>query len=196
MERFYLEEPTIERKQDAIEYVLEHKKYASPINGSASLTKYIDQYENWLIRLENKKNNITEEGLVPARTYFLIRENDNKIIGMISIRLTLNDKLKRHGGHIGYGIRPTERGKGYNKINLYLGLQKCQEFGLDKVILDANIDNIASWKTMEALNGKRIKTYLEENDNLTFVRYEIDVLEALEKTQENYQEKVIKENKR
>lgn len=31
-------------------------------------------------------------------------------------------KMKQFGGNIGYGIRPTERRKGYNKMNLYLGL--------------------------------------------------------------------------
>ena len=45
---------------------------------------------------------------------------------MINIRLALNESLKKYGGNIGYCIRPVERGKGYNKINLYLGLKICQ----------------------------------------------------------------------
>ena len=57
---------------------------------------------------------------------FRIKSNDNKIIG--NIKVTLNENLKKFGGHIGYSIRPTERNKGYNKINLYLGLKICQEY--------------------------------------------------------------------
>ena len=68
---------------------------------------------------------IASEEKVPARTYFLVRESDNKIIGMINIRLTLNKRLEECGGHIGYGIRPTERRKGYNKINLYQSWFDC-----------------------------------------------------------------------
>ena len=59
---------------------------------------------------------------VPASTFLMIRENDNKIVGSINIRWNLNDAMLNFGGHIGYGIRPTERRKGYNKINLYLVL--------------------------------------------------------------------------
>ena len=57
------------------------------------------------------------EEKVPAETYFLVRKRDNKIVGMINIRLQLHEKLKEFGGNIGYSIRPTERRKGYNKIN-------------------------------------------------------------------------------
>lgn len=49
---------------------------------------------------------------------------------MINIRLALNEKLRKFGGHIGYSICLTERGKGFNKINLYLGLKVCQEYGI------------------------------------------------------------------
>lgn len=79
------------------------------------------------MKFQEDSSRIANEEKVPARTYFLIRCSDNKIIGMINIRLSLNEKLKKYGGHIGYSIRPTERGKGYNKINLYLGLKDCQE---------------------------------------------------------------------
>ena len=112
MERLYLEEPSIERKEDAIEYIKEHHEYNSRINGTGGLNRYIDDYEGWLEKLEQDYIQEPDEERVPARTYFLVRENDNKIVGMINIRTVLNESLKKYGGHIGYGIRPTERKKG------------------------------------------------------------------------------------
>lgn len=195
MEKFYLEVPSIERKNDAIEYIEEHHKYKSNINGCGSLDDYIDNYEYWLQKLEEDYKREPNEEKVPSRTYFLIRKNDNKIIGMINIRLTLNERLRKFGGHIGYGIRPTERGKGYNKINLYLGLKVCDEYGIDKVFMDADINNEASWKTMEALGGIRVKEYYDDiNSNCIVVDYNIDVKKSLETYRNIYEQytKVLK----
>lgn len=100
---------------------------------------------------------IPSEERVPAKTYFLIRESDNKIVGMINIRLALNERLKKLGGHIGYGIRPIERRKGYNKINLYLGLLECQKHGIKEVLMDCDKKKLGSAKTMKALDGKLVK---------------------------------------
>lgn len=130
---------------------------------------------------------IPNEEIVPARTYFLIRESDNRIIGMINIRTALNERLNKFGGHIGYGIRPTDRGKGYNKVNLYLGLKVCDEYGIDKVFMDADLDNPASWKTMEALGGERVKEYYNEDEKCVVVDYNIDVKKALETYKDVYE---------
>ena len=120
------------------------------------------------------------EEKVPARTYFLIRESDKRIVGMINIRLALNERLNHYGGHMGYSIRPTERGKGYNKINLYLGLRVCDQYGIEEVFLDADLANPASWKTMEALGGKRIREHYDDQyAHCTVVDYMIDVRKAL-----------------
>ena len=100
---------------------------------------------------------------------------------MINIRLALNERLSRFGGHIGYSIRPTERGKGYNKLNLYLGLKVCREYGIGSVFMDADLANPASWKTMEALGGIRVREYYDDaNAHCTVVDYTIDVGRALE----------------
>ncbi len=186
MERFYLEVPSLARKDEAIEYINEHYACNSNINGSGGLNRYVDNYEGWLEKLEEDYVKIPNEEKVPARTYFLIRENDNRIVGMINIRLTLNERLRKLGGHIGYGIRPSERGKGYNRINLYLGLMVCDEKGIAKVLMDADIDNPASWRTMEALGGVRINEYYSEEEKCQVVDYNIDVKEALEKYREVY----------
>ena len=191
MEKFYLEEPSIERKEEAIEYIEEFYKYQSHIAGSGSLDRYLKDYsyEEWLKKLEvyKDKDSALENGWVHAVTYFLIRESDNKIIGMINIRLELNDYLRNFGGHIGYGIRPTERRKGYNKINLYLGLLKCQEFRLDKVMISCNVHNLGSDKTIKAFDGELEKIEVDPNDNELTNVYWIDVDKAIDKYCNQYE---------
>ena len=120
MEKLYFEIPGIARKEDAIGYIREFHEYQSEINGTGGLDRFTDNYEGWLEKLEQDYARIPNEEKVPARTYFLVRDTDRRIIGMINIRLCLNERLSHYGGHMGYSIRPTERGKGYNKINLYL----------------------------------------------------------------------------
>ena len=59
--------------------------------------------------------------------------------------------MQRFGGHIGYGIRPTERRKGYNRINLYLGMLEAKKIGLDRVMLDCDVNNLGSDRSLKAL---------------------------------------------
>ncbi len=182
MEQFYFEIPSRNRKEDAIDYINEFYKYNSNINGTGGLQRYLDNYEGWLNKLEEDYTRIPDEEKVPARTYFLIRSNDQRIVGMINIRLVLNERLKKYGGHIGYSIRPTERGKGYNKINLYLGLKICREYGIQTVFMDADKDNPASWKTMEALGGVNTKEFFDDENAHGIIKdYKIDVDESLKK---------------
>ena len=123
MERFYFEVPGIARKEDALAYIREFREYGSQINGAGGLHRFTDDYEGWLRKLDQDYTRIPDEERLPAKTFFLVRAGDRRIVGMINIRLALNEMQRQYGGHIGYSIRPTERGRGYNKINLYLGLK-------------------------------------------------------------------------
>ena len=175
MDKFKFEIPTKEREQDAIDFINEFYEYNSDINGTGGLQRY--DYKR-----------IPNEEKVPAKTYFLVRESDNRIVGMINIRLALNERLKKYGGHIGYCIRPTERGKGYNKINLYLGLKICKEHEIKEVFMDADKENPASWKTMESLGGKNIREYYDDEYAHCVVKdYTINVDNAIEENRKKYE---------
>ncbi len=90
--------------------------------------------------------------LVPADTYFLVDET-GRIIGAINIRHQLNDYLYKFGGNIGYGIRPSERRKGYATTMLKLGLEKCRALGMEKVLITCDKSNTASAQTIIANGG-------------------------------------------
>ena len=69
-------------------------------------------------------------------------------MGMIDIRHELNEYLRTIGGHIGYGIRPTERKKGYASYLLKEALTKCKELHINQVLITCNEDNIGSAKVI------------------------------------------------
>lgn len=190
MERFYLEEPSLERKDEIIEYLDEFVKYNSNINGTGSLDKIYDGYtfEEALERCLNMKNEEYTKSInrVPGKTFLLIRKNDNKIVGTINIRWNLSEKMLEFGGHIGYGIRPTERRKGYNKIQLYLVLLEAQKLNLDKVMIDCSVDNLGSDKTIKALGGILERCELDESDNTMTNVYWINVDESIKKYKDEY----------
>lgn len=190
IEKFYLEIPSIERKDEILDYINELVKYKSDINGTGALDKVLEGYtfEQALERCLNMqyKEYANKLGRCPSKTFLLIRKNDNRIVGTINVRWNLTDKMKQFGGNIGYGIRPTERRKGYNKINLYLGLIEAKKIGLDKVMLDCDVKNLGSSKTMEALGGKLERTETDPYDGILTSVYWINVDESLEKYKDEY----------
>lgn len=179
MDRLILVRPTLEYREQCIEYIREHIRAGSSINGSGGLNRYItedsEDYEDWLNHVYDSVY-VRGDDTVPALTYLLVRERDHYLIGMINIRLRLNNRLARCGGHIGYGIRPSERGNGYNYINLYRGLEVCSWYGLQTVVLDCSVSNPASEKTMISLGGRLINEYEDSGHGLCH-RYEIIVSE-------------------
>lgn len=195
MEKLKHVKPSKEYEQEALEYINEFYEYNSDINGTGGLQRYLDNYDKWLEKLEEDITRIPNEEKVPAETYFLVRESDNKIVGMINIRLTLNENLKKFGGHIGYSIRPTERKKGYNKVNLYLGLLCCKEHGISEVLMDCDKSNLGSAKTMQALGGKLIREYYDDTYAHCIVQdYIINVEEAIEKYSSIYEPFIINDD--
>ena len=195
MEKFYLEMPSLERKNQIIDYVNEFALYNSETNGMGSLRKMLEGY-TFEQALEMCLSMQDEEyakklGRCQSKTFLLIRENDDRIIGAINVRWNLPESMKQFGGNIGYGIRPTERRKGYNKINLYLGLIEAQKLGLDLVMLDCDVTNLGSVKTMQALDGKLERTEVDPSDGILTSVYWFDVNETIDKYQ-NVFKKCIK----
>ena len=190
IETFYLETPSLERKDEIIDYINEFIEYKSDINGIEALARILYGYTfeeslNMCLNMQYEEY-AKIHGRCQYKTFLLIRKNDNKIIGTINIRWNLSEEMKKFAGNIGYGIRPTERRKGYNKINLYLGLIEAKKAGLDRVMLDCETKNLASSKTMEALGGKLERTEIDPSDGILTSVYWIDVDESLEKYKDEY----------
>jgi len=197
MEKFYLEEPTIERKSDALEYLNEFVQFDSELNGTGSMDRCLNgwTYEEFLIENEKRKdrNYAYSINRCPSKTFFFIRQSDNKIIGMINIRYDITQQLLENGAsHIGYSVRPTERRKGYNKIQLYLGLLEQQKIGEKRILLDCTVENIGSNKSIISLGGVLEKTELDNFDNTMTNYYWIDVEKSLNENLKIYDKFIVK----
>ena len=105
--------PTIELKSEALDYRQEHFDNNELIINGSELFDKINSYEEWLEKVNNNsKIETVDPNWVLTDTFFAIREEDNKIIGIIDLRHTLNEFLKDFGNS-GYSVRPSERKKGY-----------------------------------------------------------------------------------
>ena len=154
MEKIILVKPDLSYADEIIKYKEESLAESPIINGSAGLDRF-SSIEIWFEELKKRScEDTVPKGLVPSSTYLGIREKDNYIVGMIDIRHYLNEYLTQVGGHIGYGVRKTERNKGYAKQMLKLALEKCKELKIKKVLITCDEDNIASEKVILSANAK------------------------------------------
>ena len=149
MDKIILVKPNLSYADEIIKYKEESLAESPIINGSAGLDRF-SSIEIWFEELKKRSN----EDTVPTSTYLGVREKDNYIVGMIDIRHYLNEYLTQVGGHIGYGVRKTERNKGYAKQMLKLALEKCKELKIKKVLITCDEDNIASEKVILSANAK------------------------------------------
>ena len=154
MEKIILVKPDLSYADEIIKYKEESLAESPIINGSAGLDRF-SSIEIWFEELKKRScEDTVPKGLVPSSTYLGVREKDNYIVGMIDIRHYLNEYLTQVGGHIGYGVRKTERNKGYAKQMLKLALEKCKELKIKKVLITCDEDNIASEKVILSVNAK------------------------------------------
>jgi len=169
---FKLIEPSIRLEKSFNNYISEWESttenivpFASRRNGLS----YTELLENWK---NNKTDKVYEKGFVPSTLYFLVDDTE-KIYGALHFRHELNEFLLRTGGHIGYGIRPTLRQQGYATIMLSLALPIAKKFGLDKVLITCDKNNISSAKTITK-NGGVFENQVFDNGEFT-QRYWIDL---------------------
>ena len=168
--------PTFEYKDKAIQFINEFYEYDSEINGSGGLDRYLEEstYEEWLKKVlaDIDIANVLQSR-VPALTYFYIREEDDKILGMINMRLALNEFLKREGGHIGYCIRPTERRKHYATDMLNDALRVYDTLGIKEIILTCDKSNIASAGVIKNCNGELVAEFYSDTFKEEIQKYVI-----------------------
>lgn len=111
-------------------------------------------YDQWLSWIAEDRETVQD-------LYFFM--GDERILGAISIRT--GEKIGIHG-HTGYGIRPSERGKGYATRMLAMALEVMREKGINPVVVSCDEDNLASAKVIRNNGGVWVRNVTEDGGNV------------------------------
>jgi len=133
--------------------------------------------------LEHLERREATEDRVPDSVFFLLDEERDRLLGAVNIRHYLNDSLLREGGHIGDGIRPTERRKGYATEMIRLALDECRKLGIRRVLMTCDRDNIGSARSI-VKNGGVLENEIVNSEGVVEQRYWIDLDGAEEKREQ------------
>jgi predicted acetyltransferase len=142
-------------------------EFAFHLDKISNFAEYVSLVNSW------EKGENLEEGFVPNS--YLVAVVENRIVGRTSIRHTLNEFLLNTYGHIGYGVIPSERGKGYAKKILAASLSYIKQFGVEKALVTCNENNIASMKTIKANGGVFGSKMQIEGERQLTCRYWIEI---------------------
>ena len=110
-----------------------------------------DTFADLLVRTERAAAGDVDEGKVPASFY--LAEVDGILVGRVSIRHELNEWLLGFGGHVGYGVRPAHRRRGYAAEILRQALEVTDSLGIERVLVTCDDDNVGSAKVIERCGG-------------------------------------------
>ena len=160
---YRLVKPTPEMEDTYFDYISEWEGAGERIVPYSSRREYGEDYKAILSRWRGEQSDdVFAKGFVPASLYFLV-DTYGQILGAAHIRHQLNESLLRIGGHIGYGVRPSARGKGIATLILFQALQITAAMGIDKVLVTCDKSNIASAKTIIKNGGILENEIVERN---------------------------------
>jgi predicted acetyltransferase len=132
-------------------------------------------FGKYIRRLESKRDGSALVGDEVPTTflYAFVPGVDGKerCVGRVSIRHRLNDWLAQIGGHIGYGVRPSERKKGYATEILGQALTIAKMIGIDRALLTCDDTNLGSIRTIERNGGALEMKVLDPVQNVLKRRY-------------------------
>ena len=130
-------------------------------------------YHDFAYYCDNLEAKDTSCSLVPDSTFFCLDEERDMIVGAVNIRHYLNESLLLNGGHIGDGVRPSERRKGIATKMIALALDECKNLGITKVLMVCEKENIGSAKSIQN-NGGILENEIEV-DGVIEQRYWIEL---------------------
>lgn len=164
---------TLDDKNILLDMVNEINNFDGNFEGLNNISK-IDNYEEFLFKLENNKyQDRIKPAYSPQTTFgFFV---DGRLVGGFNLRHNLKGNLINHGGHIGYLIRPSERGKGYGSKLLKYALIEARKLEIDRVLVTCRCDNIGSERVILNNNGVYENDYYDEENGKTYKRYWIEL---------------------
>ena len=174
-EKLLLLRPTAKYIPQYEAYRREFLDFGGSMDGAGSLRR-LESGRAWLDEVERfSRPETVPEGKVVSTQFILVREADDRLLGMLQLRHYLNDYLRRVAGHIGYSVRPSERRRGYAKRMLAMALDEARALGLERVMISCSVENEASRRTILSNGGVFDSTVLDETDGELLERYWIEL---------------------
>ena len=147
-----LRRPTLADKETILNMMAEFEATQSAHDGGFwNAEAFV--YEDWLESNRDMEMGLgIPDGWVPA-VQLVAFARDGQAVGFLNLRLRLSDYLLEEGGHIGYSIRPSERGKGYAKESLCQGLEVAKGKNIKRALVTCSTKNPASRAVILANGG-------------------------------------------
>lgn len=142
--------PASEWESAFLDMVADFQEAGEMVTEYAQALKDFPAYLTYLQGMEAGES--LPPGWVPMNVYWLA-DSQGRILGDCRLRHRLVDHLEKEGGHIGYRIRPSVRGRGYGTRLLALALARAREHNLAKALVTCDADNLASARVIEKNGG-------------------------------------------
>lgn len=120
-------------------------EFAFDFDASINFSDYVRQREG------QSRGVGVREDFVPNT--FLVGVVGGVVVGRVSLRHSLNDFLAKVGGHIGYGVVPSQRRRGYATAMLQLAIPVCRSLGIGRALIICDEGNVGSRKVIETCGG-------------------------------------------
>lgn len=113
----------------------------------------MQSYKLWVDKINRNSEKADDEW--GRYSLFLAFDNNDNLVGLLNIRYDLSDELREKYGDIGYGIRSSERRKGYATELIKYAWEICKQKDMADVILGCYENNYGSNKAI-LKNGETV----------------------------------------
>ncbi len=167
-------EPTMNFADEVTAYRQEMIDAHSSFDGCFSMKRMPDpqEYIDYCIGWANPSRVADEHGAW-GNVLLVVRKSDMKMVGCMQVHNVLTQRMKDFTGHVGYSVRPSERGKGYAKKMLTKALDFLTSFGFKEINVSCLPENAASKKTIISNGGEYVETVFLDGDNVYLEKYRI-----------------------
>jgi predicted acetyltransferase len=142
-----LESPCTRLKNSYLSLVEEFQQRGEPLI-PFPLKFPTDDFPAFIERLEKcAQGSELPNGFVAHQTFWLVGDNEH-VLGVSNLRYSLTEALRKDGGHIGFGIRPSVRRHGYATLILRETLLKAKERGIARALVTSHKGNLGSVKAI------------------------------------------------